>query len=237
MIKYFNRHNFYLRRPITKYIRDIFLRSFSYPVLGTLAATSVFIAFVFKVTFKIREKETLSLSYLLVCVVSIISMQGSPQAPQKFITSSVITIALLFALMSYNVYSASTTSKLSIQLEEIFTPEDLLYDTNLEIGFTPDLEDMLKKSLNPVLREVYKRGMADKEDLVMDASEGIQKALVSSYAILGDQRIFRRAIKKLPRHVICDVSKSMTKSKAVASGIKWHEIVRVFAFVKNPIFI
>lgn len=115
-------------------------------------------------------------------------------------------IALLFALMSYTVYSASTTSKLSIQLQEIFTPEDLLYDTDLEVGFTPDLEAMLKKSRDPILKEVYKRGMADKGDLVMNAKDGIQKALVSNYAIFGDQRIFRRAIKKLPEKDICNVN-------------------------------
>ena len=182
------------------------MRSFSYPVLGTVAATAIFIALIFRVTFKIREGESLSLSFLLLCVVSIISMQGSPKIPQTFVSSSVIMIALLFALMSYTVYSASTTSKLSIQLQEIFTPEDLLYDTNLEIGFTPNLENMLRKSKDPILKEVYKRGMADKTDLVMNVDEGIQKALESSYAIFGDQKIFRRAIKRMDKEDICSVS-------------------------------
>lgn len=81
-----------------------------------------------------------------------------------------------------------------------------MYDTSLEVGFTPDLEGMLRKSRDPILKEVYKRVMADKKDLVMNVEEGIQKALDSSYAIFGDQRIFRRAITKLPRTDICNVS-------------------------------
>lgn len=202
----FIRHNFYLRRPITKFIRDIYLRSFSYPTLGVTAVTAIFLAIIFKVTFKIRESESLSLSFLLVCIASIITLQGTPKIPHTFMSATVIMIGLLYALMSYSVYSASTTSKLSIQRQEIFTPEDLLYDTNLDVGFTPNLEGMLRKSNNPILKEVFKRGMADKDDLVMNADEGIQKALDSSYAIFGDQRIFRRVIKKLPRKDICNVS-------------------------------
>lgn len=119
-------------------------------------------------------------------------------------------IALLFSLVSYNVYSASTTSKLSIQLQEIFTPEDLLYDTNLNVGFTPVDEEMLRKSDDSVLKEVYKRGMSDKRDLVTTPDKGLQKALGTNYAIFGDQRIFRRAIRKLSRKDICNVRKILS---------------------------
>lgn len=202
-----NRHNFYLRRPITKVVRDIYLRSFSYPVLFTLAGMAVFIAITLKVTFKLGERENIVISDLFVCLVSIFSLQGSSKIPQTFISATTVMIALLFSLVSYNVYSASTTSKLSIQLQEIFTPEDLLYDTNLDVGFTPSDESMLRKSDDPVLKEVYKRGMSDKSDLVMKPDEGLRKALRTNYAIFGDQRIFRRAARKLPRKDICNVSK------------------------------
>lgn len=195
-----------MRRPITKVVRDIYLRSFSYPVLFTLAAMTVFIGFTLKVTFKLGDAQNIPISDLFVCLISILSLQGSSKIPKRFITSSAIMIALLFSLVSYNVYSASTTSKLSIQLQEIFTPEDLLYDTNLDVGFTPDDEEMLRKSDDSILKEVYKRGMSDKSDLVMHADEGLRKALVTNYAIFGDQRIFRRAIRKLARKDICNVS-------------------------------
>lgn len=196
-----------MRRPITKVVRDIYLRSFSYPVLFTLAGMAIFVAFTLKITFKFGERDNISTSDLFVCLVSIFSLQGSSKIPKTFISSSAVMIALLFSLVSYNVYSASTTSKLSIQLQEIFTPEDLLYDTNLKVGFTPEAEEILRKSRDSVLKEVYKRGKSDEKDLVMQADEGLRKALVTNYAIFGDQRIFRRAIRKLPRKDICNVSK------------------------------
>jgi len=109
-------------------------------------------------------------------------------------------------MVIFSAFAASATAKLSIQVQEIHSPADLLYDTNFRIGFTPKDEAMLKLSLDPILKEVYRRGMRNKNELVMGHDEGLQKALDNNYAIFGERRIFRRAIWSLPSDQVCSVS-------------------------------
>lgn len=201
-----------MRRPITKVVRDIYLNSFSYPLLGTLACIAIFFAVIFKITLKYADHDDVTAPELFVWLASIFSMQGSPKLPKSFVTATVLITALLFSLMSFNVFSASTTSKLSIQIQEIFTPEDLLYDTSFDIGFTPKDEIMLSKSNDTILREVYRRAKRNK--LILEPDKAIERCLIYNYAIFGDQRIFRRAIMKLPREDICNVSHSKSSQRA-----------------------
>lgn len=186
-------------------VRDIYLQSFSYPLQLSLAGMAIIIAATLKIAFKFGERENISISDMFVCIVSIFGLQGSPKLPTTFIGSTILMIALLFSLLTFNVYSASITSKLSVQLIEISTPEELLYNTDLEVGFTPDIEDMLSQSDDPVLQEVYKRATADRSSFVMNMTQGIGKALTSQFAILGHEGKFRRAIKQLPGEDVCQV--------------------------------
>lgn len=195
-----------MRRPITKVVRDMYFTSFSYQVLATLAAMAILIGFTFRTTFTYSEGINIKFTDLFINTAAIFSIQSSPMTPRMFSPSAALLVSLFFSLIIHNVYLASATSKLTIQAIEIFTPEDLLYGSNFDVGFTPADEEMLRKSDDRVLIEIYKRAMTAKKDFVLKPDEGLRKALKTNYAIFGDRRVFRKAIKLLPHTDICKVS-------------------------------
>ena len=135
-------------------------------------------------------------------------MQGSTQTPTSIISAFVIILALLFSVMSYNAYAASITSKLTIRLLEVHSPEDLLYDTDFKIGVIGNsiAEKILKKSDDPILIEINRRIEKSKGLVVNGIESGIAQAFESRYAIFGEQRQFRWAISRLQKINICKVS-------------------------------
>jgi len=196
-----------MRQPITKVVSDIYLQAFSYSLLIALVCMALFFVVAIKVAFMLSQSEPFNAAEVVLWLGSIFGMKGSCFMPKQFISATlIVTLALLFSMVIFSAFAASATAKLSIQVQEIHSPADLLYDTNFRIGFTPKDEAMLKLSLDPILKEVYRRGMRNRNELVMGHDEGLQKALDNNYAIFGERRIFRRAIWSLPGDQVCSVS-------------------------------
>lgn len=135
-------------------------------------------------------------------------MQGSTQSPTNMMSASIIILALLFSVMTYNAYAASITSKLTIRLLEVHSPEDLLYDTDFKIGVIGNslAERILKMSDDPILIEINRRTKNKKGLIVDSVGSGIARTFESRYAVFGEQRQFRWAISRLQKINICKVS-------------------------------
>ena len=189
-------------------MRDIYLASFSSLLLYALGALAIFFTIVLKFVFTYRETDILTFSDLFLWISGIFSMQGSTQSPTNMISASVIILALLFSVMSYNAYAASITSSLTIRLLEVHSPEDLLYDTDFKIGFIGNslAEKIMKKSDDPIIIEINRRTKNNKGLSVDSVGTGIAKAFESRFAVFGDQRQFRWAISRLQKINICKVS-------------------------------
>lgn len=181
---------------------------FSPLLLGMVILMCVFIVLLLKMSYILTEDDDLTWSECAMWCAGILFMQGSCCTPKSVPSLGVVIVGLLFGLIVFNAYSASITSTLSIQFQQINSLSDLL-TTDFSAGLIQGSNDdeFLNGTDDKVLQQLKKLTVKNRKNFVKSNKEGLEKCIKSRHAHFGSQTEMRRSIFTLPKSERCKVSR------------------------------
>lgn len=166
-----------------------------------------FIVLLLKLSYHLTEEDDLSWSDCAMWCAGILFMQGSCCTPKSVPSLGVVIVGLLFGLIVFNAYSASITSTLSIQFQQINSLSDLLA-TDFSAGLIKNSTDdaFLNATNEKILVQLRKLTLKNEKNFVESEKEALLKCIKSRHAHFGSQTDVRRTIFTLQKVDRCKVS-------------------------------
>ncbi|XP_011501960.1 PREDICTED: uncharacterized protein LOC105365478 [Ceratosolen solmsi marchali] len=197
---------------------NIFLRPFSKKMLLCVLATLVLIISVMEIINYVtlfihwkEDREHFGLGEATLWCISIMCMQGSPWTPRTRAGKTVLLGSLMFSLMTYNSYSGSITSILSVKTTAISNVSDFFdYDYVFGCSKMDDAYITTKEEL----RNFYVKAL-EKDQLRVSEQTGLEKSINGSYAYFVTETVARRILRKALMFQRCKINELQTKTPGV----------------------